>query len=453
MINALTMRIIALLSAKRTLLTGLTLAVLTFISSCKKDKNTSDVSFSKRSTKASYTSASALPVQTVSGSITSNTTWDNSRVWEVSGVLVVKCGATLTIEPGTYIKSTVINSLYPNGVIVIQKGAKISAIGTADHPIVFTSRYKLGDVSKSPASGDFGGIILLGNAPVNVADKTIEGLPGNDFPYGGTDSMDNSGVMQYVRIEYAGFILSNDNEVNSLTCGGVGSGTTLDHIEASYSLDDSFEFFGGKVNASYLISKAPQDDNFDFDNGYRGQISFALAIADKNSLHSQSGGNSDSHGIESDNNALNETPDNRSWTKTHPKLRNITIIGTSAPFSSQNQYGYLGYRYGIRNRRGAQINLYNSIVTGYPSGIVFDDGTLVFYTADISKLEGNDVHGFNAAVSPAGAYPGNILSTSLVASKFYMEQPFFNEVGPLIFWGPEKGAFTSDDWAAGWSTI
>ena len=422
--------------------------------SCKKEvAPQANNGFEKRNLKASYAAAALLPVQTVSGNITTNTTWDNSKVWEVNGVVVVKDGATLSVESGTYIKSTVNNSLYPNGVIVIQKGAKISAIGTADHPIIFTSRYKLGDVSKSPEPGDFGGIILLGNAPVNVADKTTEGLPGNDFHYGGTDSTDNSGVMQYVRIEYAGFILSKDNEVNSLTCGGVGSGTTLDHIEANYGLDDSFEFFGGKVNASYLISKAPQDDNFDFDNGYRGEITFALAIADRNSLHSQSVGNSDSHGVESDNNSPSEDPGYGLWTKTHPKLRNITIIGTSAPFSSQNQYGYLGYRYGIRNRRGAQISLYDSIVTGYPSGIVFDDGTLAFYAANVSKLEGNDFHGFNAAVSPLGTYPGNIVSTSPIASKFYMEQPFFNEVEPLSFWGPEKGAFTSDDWATGWSTL
>ncbi|WP_316841169.1 hypothetical protein [Pedobacter gandavensis] len=432
---------------KNILFTGLALAALTFASSCKKDQNTTDNSFGQRNTKASYASATALPVQTVSGNITTNTTWDNSKVWEISGVLTVKNGATLTIQPGTYIKSTVNTTGVPNGILVIQKGSKISAIGTAENPIVFTSRYKLGDATKTPAAGDFGGIILLGDAHVNTGTKFIEGLPGTDYAFGGSNESDNSGTIKYVRIEYAGFNLSADNEVNGLTCGGVGNGTTLDHIEVNYGRDDSFEFFGGSVNASYLISKAADDDNFDFDNGYNGEISFAVAIADKNSTHSLSGGSSDSNGIESDNNSPTEQAGSYTlMPKTHPVLLNFSIIGTSTTDA--------GYKFAIRNRRGAEIELYNSIITGYPSGLVFNDGTDSFYTSGVSILDGNEFHGFNATITPTGTYAGNTqLPVAATAAKFGMTQPFFND-GTLNFGLPANGAFSGGaTWTLGWSTL
>ncbi|SHF99341.1 hypothetical protein [Pedobacter caeni] len=431
---------------KNILFTGLALAALTFASSCKKDQNSNDTSFGQRSTKASYASASALPVQTVSGSITTNTTWDNSKVWEVSGVLTVKDGATLTIEAGTYIKSTVNTVDVPNGIIVVQKGGKISAIGTAENPIVFTSRYKLGDATKAPAPGDFGGIILLGKAHVNTGTKYIEGLTGTEYSFGGDIENDNSGTIKYARIEYAGFNLTTDNEVNGLTCGGVGNQTTLDYIEVNYGRDDSFEFFGGSVNASHLVSKAADDDNFDFDNGYNGSITFAVAIADKNSTHSLSGGNSDSNGIESDNNSVAESPTFSLLPRTRPVLSNISIIGTSTLVKDAN--GKDLYKFAVRNRRGAEIELYDSIITGYPSGFVFD-GT----TPGASVLDGNDFHGFNAAITPAGAYAGNNQVTGSPASPFGMTQPFYND-GTVNLFGATKGAFpNSSNWAASWSTL
>lgn len=431
---------------KNLLFTGLALAALTFASSCKKDQQSTDTTFGQRKTKASYASASALPVQTVSGNITTNTTWDNSKVWEISGILTVKNGATLTIQPGTYIKSTVNTANVPNGILVVQPGSKISAVGTVDNPIVFTSRYKLGDATHVPAPGDFGGIILLGNAHVNTGTKYIEGLTGTDYIFGGNNESDNSGTIQYVRIEYAGFNLTTDNEVNGLTCGGVGNGTTLDHIEVNYGRDDSFEFFGGSVNASYLISKAADDDNFDFDNGYNGEISYAVAVADKNSTHSQSGGSSDSNGIESDNNSPVEDATFSLLPKTHPVLSFITIIGTSTSNS--------GYKFAIRNRRGAEIELYNSLITGYPSGLVFNDGTESFYTSGVSVLSNNDFYGFSAGITPAGTYPGNTASFGGSVNAFSMVQPFFNDGTLNLSGNSSKGAFSSDTtWANTWSTL
>ncbi|NQX37929.1 hypothetical protein SAMN05421820_10369 [Pedobacter steynii] len=413
--------------------------------SCKKEvASQANNGFEKRNLKASYAAATLLPVQTVSGSITTNTTWDNSKVWEISGVVVVKNGATLTIEPGTYIKSTVNLSALPNGALIIQKGSKISAVGTAENPIVFTSRYLLGDASRAPSPGDFGGIALLGNGYVNTGTKTLPGLPMGGFDFGGNNAAENSGSIRYVRIEYSGYILSTDNALNGLTCAGIGSGTTLDHIEISYSKADSFAFFGGSVNGSYLISKGADDDNFDFNNGYNGFIEYAVAVADKNSTHSQSGGSSDSHGIESDNNSPAEDATYSLVPKTHPMFYNLTIVGTSSNNS--------GYKFAIRNRRGAEIELYDSIITGYPSGLVFNDGTGVFYTTGISVLERNDFHGFTAAVTPAGTYPGNTQSTASAAPQFSMDQPFFND-GALDFSGATNGAFNAGNWTTGWSTL
>lgn len=432
---------------KNLLLTGLTCAVLTFAYSCKKDSNPGNTdSFGQRNTVADY-AASTLPVQTVSGEIVTNTTWDNSKVWEVSNVLIVRSGATLTINPGTFIKGTASNLFTPRGAIVVLPGGKINAVGTPEKPIVFTSHYLLdGNAATYPYPGDFGGIILLGKAHVNTGTKHIEGLPASPYYlFGGSNETDNSGIIRYVRIEYAGFNLSPDNEINGLTCGGVGSGTVLDHIEVSYNKDDSFEFFGGSVNASYLISKAPDDDNFDFDNGYNGTISYAVAIADLNATHSRSGGNSDSNGIESDNNAPLEDASFRLTPKTHPVLEYFTIIGTR----TNND----GYRFAIRNRRGAEIELYDSIVTGYPSGLVFNDGTNAFLTSGVSYVEGNSFHGFTDAITPTGAFSGNTLSTSFYAQSYGMTQPFFN-IGPLNFAGATNGAFMNGtSWTAGWSTL
>jgi hypothetical protein len=429
---------------------SLALVVLTFTSSCKKDLNTNDNGFEKRGLKAGYAAAANLPVQTVSGAITTNTTWDNSKVWELNGVVVVGNGVTLTIQAGTFIKSTVNTVGVPNGILVAVRGGKINAVGTPESPIVFTSRNLLdNNAATIPYPGDFGGVILLGRAHVNTNFGTneIEGLPASGYyKYGAAKGAevenDNSGTLSYVRIEYAGFNLSTDNEVNGLTLGGVGSGTILDHIEVNYAKDDSFQFFGGTVNANYLISKAPDDDNFDFDNGYNGRIRYAVAIADKNATHSQSGGSSDSNGIESDNNAPAEDATYSLLPRTHPQLRNFSIIGTSGTNA--------GYKFAVRNRRGAEIELSNSVMTGYPSGFVFNDGTESLYAAGISKLTRNDFHGFNAAITPAGIYTGNTQSTASTAPSFGMSQPFLNN-GILSFSGAENGAFAvGSAWILGW---
>ena len=188
------------------------------------------------------------------------------------------------------------------GTLVINRGGKIMAEGTAEKPIVFTSKLGAGERSR----GDWGGIILLGKAPINQATANIEGLS-QPFPYGGTDEHDNSGVMKYVRIEYAGIALSPGNETNGLTFGGVGDGTTIDYIQSSYGGDDAFEWFGGSVNCKHLISLGAWDDDIDTDFGFHGNIQFAAAFRERGLADE-----SQSNGFECDNDGTgtNATPKN-----------------------------------------------------------------------------------------------------------------------------------------------
>ena len=182
----------------------------------------------------------------------------------------MKDGATLTIEPGTVIRGSKANK----GALIIEKGAKIMAEGTLDNPIVFTSNQDAG----SRSYGDWGGVILLGKATVNKVDPIIEGGPTST--YGGSDDADNSGIIKYVRIEFPGIAFQPDKEINGLTFGGVGSGTTIDYIQVSYSGDDSYEWFGGAVNVKHLIAFRGWDDDWDTDYGYHGMAQFCVDLRD-----------------------------------------------------------------------------------------------------------------------------------------------------------------------------
>ena len=384
----------------------------------------SSTPFEMKSASAEYITASALPVTSVSGDITTNTTW--SGVVEINGIVTVKNGATLTIQPGTFIKAKPNSTNTATGVLVISKTGKINATGTESQPIIFTS-YKLldGNEDTTAAPGDFGGVIILGDAPTNTpSTKTIEGLTGPDFFYGGSNASHNGGTLKYVRIEFAGYDLlapNSGNEINGLTLGGVGNGTTLDHIQVSYGKDDSFEFFGGTVNASNLVSFAADDDNFDFDNGYTGTITCALALADYNSTHSLSGGSPDSNGIELDNNAEGTaTP-----LITNPVINNLTIIGAKNGIAGQGS----AYENGIHIRRSGKLTLNNAVVTGYPVGIkVEGTGSELSSASNFSTIK---VHGFTTSVTGTGtaSIPAANLLTGTTASAWGMSQPFFND-GP-----------------------
>lgn len=306
----------------------------------------------------------------VSSNITANTTWTKNNVYLLQGFIYVKNGATLTIEPGTVIKGDKTSK----GSLIVTRGAKIIADGTPSEPIVFTSN------EANPSYGDWGGIILLGNSLNNGA---FQGQPGvleveggvnnaeGDGLHGGTDPLDNSGILRYVRIEYCGIAFQPGSEINGLTMGSVGSGTTIEYVQVAFCGDDSFEWFGGTVNCKYLIAYRGLDDDFDADFGYSGKVQFGLAVRDP-----QIADQSSSNGMEVDNDAQGSgnTP------KTKPTFSNITIIGPSGA-SINNLYARANHL-----RRNNEIGLYNSLFVGqYPVGL-FIDGDSCAVNAQTGKL-------------------------------------------------------------------
>lgn len=311
---------------------------------------------------------------TLTGKITKDTTLYAKDVNYLSGLVYVMKGVTLTIQEGAKVMGK--SSGADVAALVITRGAKINARGTAEKPIVFTS------AAQNPASGDWGGVVLLGTAKVNttltwkgtavVGLTSVEGgvndtdlglgLAGSGdaaFPTG--DDADNSGVMQYVRIEYAGYAYQPDNELNSLTMAGVGNGTTISHIQVTYAKDDAFEWFGGTVNCKYLIAYKTQDDDFDTDNGYNGNVQFGIILRD-----SVIADISTSEAFESDNNSGGTAVS----PQTTAVFSNITAIGPRIdPVSGK---GNSLYRGGAHIRRNTGISIMNSIIAGWPRGIQFD---------------------------------------------------------------------------------
>lgn len=224
----------------------------------------------------------------ITGLITEDTYWYADTAYEMAGKVVVEEGATLFIEAGTVIKARDGQGSLSTALIVAQ-GGKIEAVGTADDPIVFTSIYDTGDNLDESDNGLWGGIVVLGYAPIS-ADATpaqIEGIPADDTfgAYGGEDAADNSGTLKYVSIRHAGTLLGDGNELNGLTLGGVGAGTVIDQIEVVGNLDDGIEFFGGTVDASNLLVWAQGDDAFDIDQAYAGTISNFVNVEGADSDH------------------------------------------------------------------------------------------------------------------------------------------------------------------------
>ena len=311
---------------------------------------------------------------TLSGRITKDTTLFAKDVNYLSGIVYVMKGVTLTIQEGAKVMGK--SSGADVAALVITRGAKIIARGTAEKPVVFTS------AAQNPASGDWGGVVLLGTARVNTTltwkGTAVTGLTSveggiNDTEIGlglagsgdaafptGNDS-DNSGVMQFVRIEYAGYAYQPDNELNSLTMAGVGNGTTISHIQVTYAKDDAFEWFGGTVNCKYLIAYKTQDDDFDTDNGYNGNVQFGIILRD-----SVIADISTSEAFESDNNSGGTATS----IQTTAVFSNITAIGPRIDpvYGKGNSL----YRGGAHIRRNTGISIMNSIIAGWNRGIQFD---------------------------------------------------------------------------------
>jgi hypothetical protein len=237
---------------------------------------------------------------TLEGNITSDTTLDASKIWLLKGRVSVEDGVTLTIPAGTIIKAAS-GTGADASTLIIARGAKLIADGTADAPIVMTSisdNIEVGGTYPSSGAalnvdtrGLWGGLLILGKAPCSfsgdVTELQIEGIPTSDTNglYGGTDAADDSGSIQYLSIRHGGAEIGEGNEINGLTLGGVGSGTTINHIEVLGNVDDGIEFFGGTVNASNLLVWGQGDDAIDIDQAYAGTIDGAMVILTSASDH------------------------------------------------------------------------------------------------------------------------------------------------------------------------
>lgn len=349
---------------------------------------------------------------TLTGRINADTILRKENTYILKDKVYLVGDHTMTIEPGTTIKGAYSGS--DVAVLVISRGSKLVANGTVDAPIVFTSN------SPAPASGDWGGIVICGKASVNTTFAGTGGGPGILEVEGGINNAnsdalagggatpnddDSSGVLRYVRIEYAGYAFQPDKEVNSLTLAAVGRKTVIDHVQVSYAKDDGFEWFGGTVNCKYLISYKTQDDDFDTDNGFSGSVQFGLIIRD--SLIADL---SKSEAFESDNHSSGGTM----TPQTKAVFSNITAFGPLATLNNIGNSNYLGSAAQIR--RNSSISIFNTAIVGWPSGIEISDkdGTATsqnLLTAKTLQLSGIVIAGCRKPINFVSG-PGTVSGTT-----------------------------------------
>ena len=296
----------------------------------------------------------------------------------LKGWVYVDAGAKLRIPAGTIIKG----DKQTMAALIVEPGGYVEMKGTKTEPIVMTSAQTPGQ--RRP--GDWGGLIICGKARNNQKTMQIEGGP--TTIHGGDDDNDNSGIYQYIRVEFAGYPFDTDKEINGITFGSVGKGTTIDHIQVSYSNDDSFEWFGGSADCKYLVAYKGWDDEFDTDNGFSGSVDCCLSIRDPRIADT-----SQSNGFESDNNASGA----ETIPFTSAKFSHVTIIGPmtakNAGFSNESGYITAGDMYpdngsklgkfqaAMQIRRSSRLNVENTLAVGYPIGLIVDGekGNCVYY--------------------------------------------------------------------------
>ena len=303
----------------------------------------------------------------IDADITANRTLYADTVYTLSGFIHVANGATLTIEPGTRILGD-FNTL--GSSLFILRGAKINAVGTAELPIVFTSSQP--EDQRKP--GDWGGLIIIGNGIINRSSPVIlEGSntgaenPPVDYS-GGNDNADNSGELKYVRVEFAGFAPAQDAELNSFTLAAVGSGTKLSYLESLAGLDDSYELFGGAVDANHLVSYESGDDHFDMSEGYVGRLQYLIAFQSQVLTPRSGAGNvsNDPQGIENDGcNGANCTNGQESEPFTIPLVANFTLVGTGPGVVDATNGGI-----GMMLRRGTGGYYVNGVVSRWPRAAI-----------------------------------------------------------------------------------
>lgn len=319
----------------------------------------------------------------VTENITQDVTWSSDTTYELATRVSVTNGATLTIEPGTVIKGQEGQQANAKALVIADDG-KINAVGTPDKPIIFTAKAdnvssgEIASPNTDPTqSGLWGGVIVLGKAPISAetnedGQRSIEGIPTDDPTsfFGGSNPAHSSGTLKYISIRHGGTNIGQGNEINGLTLGGVGTGTTVEHIEVVANQDDGIECFGGTVNLSNTVVWNQEDDAYDMDQAYKGTLDNIIAVE---------GANSD-HGFELDGPEGTQT-----GTYT---LKNATIKGATG---TDNQYADL--------RDACQTNLENIYFFNFPADATFeinDKGTSENYlnngTVTLKNIEINVSH-------------------------------------------------------------
>ena len=317
-------------------------------------------------------------VCTIKGSFTADVELEADNEYRLIGAVFIQEPAVLEIEAGT----TIYGDSATNGTLIIARGAEIRARGTAAAPIVMTSDQLEGE----RARGDWGGLILNGRAPLNIEGGEAEG-EGDTGTYGGSDANDDSGVLEYVRVEFAGTEFSPDNELNGIAFQGVGSGTTVNNVMVKFNKDDGVEFFGGTVEVKRVICFGIADDSFDWTDGWTGKGQFLLGI--------QVGDDAD-QGIEADNNGDN----NNLTPRSNPTLYNLTLIGD--PDTTEGDESDIG----MLLREGTAATIRNFIVTGFKEAAIDIDHDATFTQAldgELSLASGL-VHGNCSVTGCTGEY-------------------------------------------------
>ena len=328
----------------------------------------------------------------VTSNITANATWTKANVYILDTQIYVTSGATLTIEAGTVVKGRAKANPVDATALVIARGGKINAQGTASSPIIFTAESDLltGNLTQSDR-GLWGGVVILGRARINTTSGqgNVEGIPTTEplGTYGGTDDDDNSGILRYAQIKHSGAIVAANVELNGLTMGAVGRGTTIEYIDIYAGNDDGYEWFGGTVNTKYLISSFNDDDNFDWDESFRGkgQFWFAIGASDKgNQAMEMDGGTTPEDG----------TP------YAIPELYNLTLIGSGSSSSNTNSNGLI-----FRDNTGGKV--YNTIIHDYRNYAVRIETESAQSQDSAKRLAAGDLAIANSIFGTFGAGTGN----------------------------------------------
>ena len=393
-------------------------------------------------------------VDIAAGNLLGEHSWSSDTIYRINGF--VRVGRDEPQEGGGFINETgvlnieagtlIIGDKETKATLVVQRGSKIFAIGEKNNPIVMTSEQPVG--LRLP--GDWGGLVMCGRT-VNNQGASVQLEGGYGAWHGGDKALDDvsesSGEIRYLRIEYAGVPINPNEEINTLTMGSVGKGTKIDYVQASYGLDDAFEWFGGSVDCKYLVAYRGLDDDFDVDFGFSGTIQFGLGIRDA-ALADQSGSN----GFEVDNNGSGTG----SEPFTEATFANMTIIG---PKKTRETAINTNFQHGAQLRRNSRIKINNSFFTGYPEGIYIDDSrggaTSAHALTDHLRLRNVIVAGVKdwGGNGHGSVYNAAVEGTAVTGLPFNVKDPSSEAIGNYRHPNAPRGVSLKQDATPGFNIV